>query len=123
MSIFQYITYGLSIAMVVGAIYYQSEISKLNYAIDSLKKDVIISEVNGQRLRKSIHAQNKEIHSQSVELDKNKAMLEEWKNKPAELRYKVIYKNIPTYIDTKEESCENTEIIIDAVRSIDFSSL
>lgn len=68
----------------------------------------------------TLKAQNMQIRNNKVERQKRIKELNEWKSKPAKIRYQVIYKNREVI---KSNDCKDINNTINNIRTIDFSSL
>lgn len=67
-------------------------------------------------LNASIKNQNEKIENNQIDLDTKLKELEEWKNKPAEIKYKEIIK----FKEIKSNECSDIKNIIDIIRTTSF---
>lgn len=67
-------------------------------------------------LNASIKNQNEKIENNQIDLDTKLKELEEWKNKPAEIKYKEIIK----FKEIKSNECTDIKNIIDSIRTTSF---
>jgi len=99
--------------------------------ISNLKKDNIhLGQKVGSLKRQSaslesfINSQNTQIRVLEVDYNNSIVELNEWKNKPIEVKYKTLYEYLPTkIIKVKTNDCNTTNIILDAIRNIDYNSI
>ena len=68
-----------------------------------------------------IDKQNKALKDIEVDYNASLVELDEWKNKPAEIRYKTIYEKIPAEVNMTRGNCEDTSKFIDALRGINLN--
>lgn len=121
-SISQYAVGGLVVALIVLKLWTGIIIGNLEDNVAELTVEVTTLTVNNVALKSSITEQNKAIKALSVDVGLKEEELVEWQNKPAKIRYKTIYKEIPEYVDMRKETCENTKSIIDVARNYNFNS-
>lgn len=102
------------------------KIQHLKTDVLSLKTSLAYSEVSltkleasNRELNKSISVQNDAIELMAINKSKVDAEYAEWKAKPADVRYEVIYQ----IREVKSDDCEDIKSILDSSRSIDFNSL
>jgi len=112
------------IAAVVFGIYLY--INSLNNDIDDLKKSLMQNQVKlantkleSTRYKAALDSQNKEIEQLRAYTTLAEAKLKKWRNRPPDIKYKVIYKTR----EVKSDECSDIKSVIDGVRAIDFSSL
>lgn len=67
-------------------------------------------------LNASIKNQNEKIENNQIDLDTKLKELEEWKNKPAEIKYKEIIK----FKEIKSNECTDIKNIINSIRTTSF---
>jgi len=60
--------------------------------------------------------QNEAIELQGVDIKTKEDALQELKTKPPDVRYKVIYKEIPT-IETKSNECDDIKEMLDSIKA------
>lgn len=73
-----------------------------------------LAESNNINLKSSINEQNQAIEKNKVDLEAKLKEFEEWKNKPVEVKYKYITKEV------KSNECKDIKDSIDRVRGINF---
>ena len=110
--------------LALGGLYFY--IGSLKTKIDKLEIKVSqwqVKYTNEQRqsdlLRNSVKNQNDEI--ERLKVDKQQAIkkLNEWRAKPAEIKYKTITK----IREVKSNECKDIKSAIDSVRKLDYNSL
>lgn len=67
-------------------------------------------------LNATIKNQNEKIENNQIDLDTKLKELEEWKNKPAEIKYKEIIK----FKEIKSNECTDIKNIINSIRTTSF---
>lgn len=103
------------IALVLGAISYvwytDSIIESLKAENESLKKDVLIADVNAIECDETVAEQNARIQNQAVDLNKTKAEFIAYKKLPPKVKIKkervVIYRDVNVTRQREERSCED----------------
>jgi len=123
MGVQMYAIGGLMVALIVLKGWTGVVISDLEEEVTQLTTELVVVNNNATRLRNSIAVQNTAIDKLTLDITTRSIELEEWRNKPAEIRYNTIYKEIPAYVDMRKESCENTKAIIDVARNYDFNAI
>lgn len=73
-----------------------------------------LSEANNINLKSSINEQNQAIEKNKIDYETKIKEFEEWKNKPVEVKYKYITREV------KSNECKDIKESIDRVRSINF---
>lgn len=73
-----------------------------------------LSEANNINLKSSINEQNQAIEKNKIDYETKIKEFEDWKNKPVEVKYKYITKEV------KSNECKDIKESIDRVRSINF---
>jgi uncharacterized protein HemX len=75
-----------------------------------------VEKAKNVNLNASIKNQNEKIENNQIDLDTKLKELEEWKNKPAEIKYKEIIK----FKEIKSNECTDIKNIIDSIRTTSF---
>lgn len=75
-----------------------------------------VEKVKNINLNASIKNQNEKIENNQIDLDTKLKELEEWKNKPAEIKYKEIIK----FKEIKSNECTDIKNIINSIRTTSF---
>lgn len=101
-------------------------IQKHKATIADLNTEVAYNEItidkfksSNEELKRVIHVSNEKLSKISVNLDKARQSLDDWKRKPPEIRYEVIYQKIPT-IEVKSNEYEDIKIMLDDIRNSGF---
>jgi len=112
------------VGIIVFALYFY--IHGLNNKIDDLESSLMKNQVKlantkleSTRYKAALDSQNKEIEQLRAHTTLAEAKLKKWKNRPPDIKYKVIYKTR----EVKSNECSDIKSVIDGVRAIDFSSL
>lgn len=85
-------------------------------------KTILQTKVQATLYKSSLDIQTVKIQAIAVDYNKSIAELDMWKNKPAEVKYEVIYKYIPKLQYVKGE-CNDTKELIDSINYIDYNLL
>lgn len=85
-------------------------IEKLNTSNSLL----VLQEAENTKLKASLNEQNQKIQQNEIDLETKTKEFEEWKNKPVEVKYKYITKEV------KSNECKDIKDSIDRVRGINF---
>jgi len=108
------------IALLVGIIalmYYQN--TQLDKEIVKANSKAYIQQKSINECKDTIDTQNDSIEALAIDYEHNFNKLQELQNKPDKIRYKVIYKEIPT-IEVKSNECEDIKTLLDDIRSTGF---
>ncbi|MFY4767446.1 hypothetical protein ACOTV5_02310 [Aliarcobacter butzleri] len=84
--------------------------------INTLNSKIAVKEVEKVGLENSIKSQNIEIEKVSINLDEKMKELEEWKNKPPDIRYQEVIK----IKEIKSNECTDIKTVINSFRSTSF---
>jgi len=112
------------VVLLVAALYFyigslKSQISQLRAELMDTKIALVQQKRQSELYKSSLDRQSDYIESIKVGREKALIDLQKWKNKPAKVKYKVIYKTR----DIKSNDCKDIKTLINGVRAIDFSSL
>lgn len=88
----------------------------LTTTINILNSKIAVKEVEKVGLESSIKNQNIQIEKVSVDLDEKMKELEEWKNKPPDIRYQEVIK----IKEIKSNECTDIKTVINSFRSTSF---
>lgn len=121
------------ILIAVGWKYYSltSEISDLedtvtskNLKISELEKDKMALKFERDDFESALDSVNKEIERMAVNEEKALSELEEWKNKPPEVKYKTIYRDIPQKVEVyKKGDCKDGLELNRAISEMNYEDL
>ena len=95
----------------------KKEVSDLNTSLNTATSLLAVEKANNVTLKAALDFQNTEIEKNKIDLDEKKKELEEWKNKPPNIKYKTIEKIIKQG-DSNE--CENIKNMLDDIRNTSF---
>ena len=118
----EYIGIGLVATIVTGTMYYKNEVSNLELELLKAKTQHNVCLKNKSVLEEGIEYSNRLIRQSEIDLRESMVELDTWKNKPSEVRYEVIYKNIPSDRNYTGE-CDETVGIVNAISNISFDDL
>ena len=93
-----------------------SQIEKINAELSKSQSLLALEKANNINLSASIEAQNNKIELIKNDYDSKNKEFEQWKQKPAEIKYKEIIKKI----EVKSNECKDIKIIIDDIRNTSF---
>lgn len=96
------------------------EIANLNTAVSEYETLVAKLESSNAQSKTIITKQNEAIEEITTDRELALSKLEEWKAKPPQVRYEVIYRDREII---KSNDCEDIKSRLDDVRVIDFNSL
>lgn len=96
-------------------------INGLNDDVQGLEMKLSQADMNHKVMVSTVEEQNRKIKLVKVDLVLRTDELEEWRAKPPEIRYNVIYKTIKQDVDLKDNGCETTQSVINSIRGIDFN--
>ena len=118
-----YIIIGIVISMLtiilIESIYIKLQSSKITFLqekITEIKLDLSNEKANNTTLRSSIKDQNQKIEEHKNNYDSKLREFQEWKDKPAEIKYKEIIK----YQEIKSNECKDIKNIINDIRNTSF---
>ena len=118
-----YIIIGIAISMLtiilIESIYIKLQSSKITFLqekITEIKLDLSNEKANNTTLRSSIKDQNQKIEEHKNNYDSKLREFQEWKDKPAEIKYKEIIK----YQEIKSNECKDIKNIINDIRNTSF---
>ena len=108
----------IAVFLIGGAYTYfiKSELEKVQASYLVQGKELAIEKANSITAKATIESQNNAIESQKVEYSEKLQELEDWKNKPSEVKYKEVIK----YKEVKSNECEDIKNIINSMRSTSF---
>ena len=108
----------IAVFLIGGAYTYfiKSELEKVQAEFSEQGKELAIEKANNTVIKATIESQNNAIESQKVEYSEKLQELEDWKNKPSEVKYKEVIK----YKEVKSNECEDIKNIINSMRSTSF---
>lgn len=93
-----------------------SQVENLNSKLSKTESLLALEKANNINLSASIQAQNNKIELIKNDYDSKNKEFEQWKQKPAEIKYKEIIKKI----EVKSNECKDIKIIIDDIRNTSF---
>ncbi len=118
-----YIIIGIVISMLtiilIESIYIKLQSGKINFLqekITEIKLDLSNEKANNTTLRSRIKDQNQKIEEYKNNYDSKLREFQEWKDKPAEIKYKEIIK----YQEIKSNECKDIKNIINDIRNTSF---
>lgn len=93
-----------------------NKIEKLELDVKNKTAEIAVKDANNISLTSKIKSQNEKIEQiENNYVEKNKEF-EIWKNKPAEVKYKEIIKNV----EVKSNECKDIKSIINDIRNTSF---
>ena len=111
------------IVLIVGLYFYTHSLKVQIRELRSDLKDSYVelanSKLESSRYKSALDAQSREVELLSVDKQKADKKLAEWKAKPAEIRYNVIYK----IRKVKSNECKQIKAVINSIRSINYTDL
>lgn len=111
-------TIAISLLIFCGVYIYMQNHTINNLQIDLQEKaaEIAVKDANNINLALTIKTQNEKIEQiENNYVEKNKEF-EIWKNKPAEIKYKEVIKNV----EVKSNECKDIKSIINDIRNTSF---
>jgi biopolymer transport protein ExbB/TolQ len=96
----------------------KSEIKELKLELVTTQGVLMKEKLNTSTLRISIDKQNEAINSLGLENKNAQNKLKEWREKPADIKYKTIQ----TIREIKSDECEQIKNSLNAIKSIGYNS-
>ena len=94
----------------------ENELVVRDLDIEKYKTTIAHIEASVSVCKSALAHQNEAIELQGVDIKTKEAALQELKTKPPDVRYKVIYKEIPT-IETKSNECDDIKEMLDSIKA------
>lgn len=125
MGITKYVYFAVALAFVGTIGFYKITIGNLEAEVALLERSAVVKEFSLDDCKKAIKIQNSAIASMNDVIVEKKEKLDNWKAKPAEIRYNTVYEKIYVYVDKNSTTgkCDELKNVIDGIRLIDFSNL
>lgn len=114
---YMYIAVVLAIVSAFG--YQHIKILKLEKAVAGLTTEKVSLEMNNLRLKSVIDEQNDAIEQVAAQYADKVDAYNRLANKPAEIRYKTVYKEVPALIKNSNE-CEDIKKLLDEIRKAGY---
>ena len=109
---------GIVITLVIGLGFMlklqSNKIEELSQTIQSLSAELVVANANKATLEAAIKSQNAVIELNRNDYEAKVAEYEEWQDKPAEIKYKTIVKEI------KSDECVDIKNALDELSTIKF---
>ena len=109
---------GIVITLVIGLGFMlklqSSKIEELSQTIQSLSAELVVANANKATLEAAIKSQNAVIELNRNDYEAKVAEYEEWRAKPAEIKYKTIVKEV------KSDECVDIKNALDELSTIKF---
>jgi len=121
-NLFEYISGGLALMLVGTGIYNKIEVSGLENDVAKTHIELLECKSQSRLYKLSLDSQTEAIEALRVDYNASVVKLEEWKSKPAGIRYRTIYKHIPK-IEYVKGDCNDTKLLIDSISTINYSDL
>ena len=118
---------GIVLVACLGLWYYiyslKSDINDLQFQVSTIQTKLANKNLEVERLENSLNKQSALVEALEVDRNSSLTKLQEWKNKPAEVRYKTIYKTIYKEGVVKSNECKDIKSMLNDVKLINFNSL
>ena len=118
-----YVVAGLSMLITFSVAYHYATVNTLEKKLLKVQKDLADEIVKSTLYKSALDLQSLEIEHLRVDVNTSKTKLEQWKALPTQIRYETIYKYIPKQVILERGDCNDTKMLIDSIRAIDFNSL
>lgn len=109
------ILYGVIIALVLALSITWVKLAGKITEVNMLKADIIVLKTEKNQWLAVNAEQNAKIEASRFDLAKKEGEYLELVNKPAEVRYKTVYKTIPN-IEVKSDECKDIKELLDNIR-------
>lgn len=104
-------------------LYFDHLIKNKQLEITTCQTTSIVKQVNIQELNTSLNNQNKKYQILNDDYNQILINLEAWKVKPAEIKYKIIYRDIIKEVPLDSNTCKDVSSVLDSIRTIDLNEL
>jgi len=121
-NVFEYLSGGLALLLLGTGIYNKIEVSGLETTVAESQLELSDCKTQARLYKVSLDEQTSLIELTRVDYEQSLLELEEWRTKPATVRYETIYKYIPE-IEYVKGDCNDTKILIDSIGNIDYNNL
>ena len=99
----------------IGALYvYKSKVEDLSKDIQVLNVELVLTNTAKEALKNEIEVQNKAVEANKNEYEIKLAEYQKWKDKPAEIKYKTVIKEV------KSDDCIDIKNALDELSTIKF---
>lgn len=113
----KYYVYAAIVIAIVGMLTYQHvRIGNLEATVAELTTDKVVLETNNFKLKSVIDEQNEAIEKVAAQYTEKLDQYNELRSRPAEVRYKTVYKEVPS-IGVNSDECNDIKKLIDDIRS------
>lgn len=116
--------YAITVLLVLAVVVvgnYELSISDLKVKSATLEVKLHSCKVNADRFSDSIEDLNFEIDTYKAWNSEADKEIGEWKSKPKDIRYKVIYQTISQDINLSKGDCQDVKSINNSLKSISYS--
>ena len=123
-SLYKNLIIGAIIAAAILGLYFyvnslKSEIKDLKITLLKTQNSLVNEKRQSSLYRTALDNQTKQIEQLEAHTKLANAKLQKWKSQPAKVKYKVIYKTR----EIKSNDCKDIKSTLNAIRTIDYSSL
>ena len=109
---------GVLVASILGlicALYvYKGKVEDLSKDIQVLNVELVLTNTAKEALKNEIEVQNKAVEANKNEYEIKLAEYQKWKDKPAEIKYKTVIKEV------KSDECSDIKNALDELSTIKF---
>ena len=119
----EYIAAGAAALFAGTIITYEINVNGLEKDLLACGKEKAELQLSVEKFRDALTVQNKAIDNLKIDYDLAIIELEDWKSKPAEVKYKYIYETVVKEINVTRGDCNDTTLLIESIKHIDFSQL
>lgn len=117
------------IALALGAVSYvwftNTQIESLKADVESLKKDILVADVNAVECDETLKEQNIVIQNLAVDYNESVTEFDEYKKLPAKVKIKkervIIYRDVNTTKPREERNCEEYKTIESNTYMLDWN--
>lgn len=111
-----YILIGVLVILILGQ---TVKIERLKSDITELEAKIVVADTNTYQCKSSLKDQNDHIAKLSLDYELANAEYHKLLNQPPEVRFKTIYKEIPS-IGVKSDECQDIKNLLDDIRNAGY---
>lgn len=93
--------------------------TRLNVSHTQLESKLVVSETNTYQYKAQVKSQNDAIEKLGMDYSKANAEYQKLLNQPPEVRFKTVYKEVPS-IGVKSDECEDIKKLLDDIRNAGY---
>jgi hypothetical protein len=95
------------------------KIERLNVSLAEIETKLVVSETNTYQCKAQVKSQNDAITKLEMDYSKANAEYQKLLNQPPEVRFKTVYKEVPS-IGVKSDECKDIKKLLDDIRNAGY---